>query len=124
MTTDYWSMAFVFVLATFIGLGVIRRVSVRRASSLATPIFLRRSFQRPIIDPSILPAAAGAQRGAVADRVHRLAYFPQQIVCPLGETVGVTGDPRRGQPRGQLVHRGGVKLQVVTHVIHRSRASS
>jgi NAD(P) transhydrogenase subunit alpha len=27
MTTDYWSMAFVFVLATFIGLGVIRRVS-------------------------------------------------------------------------------------------------
>ncbi|HEX4560920.1 MAG TPA: NAD(P) transhydrogenase subunit alpha [Gemmatimonadales bacterium] len=25
--TDYWSMAFVFVLATFIGLGVIRRVS-------------------------------------------------------------------------------------------------
>jgi len=24
---DYWSMAFVFVLATFIGLGVIRRVS-------------------------------------------------------------------------------------------------
>ena len=27
MTVDYWSMAFVFVLATFIGLGVIRRVS-------------------------------------------------------------------------------------------------
>jgi len=27
VTTDYWSMAFVFVLATFIGLGVIRRVS-------------------------------------------------------------------------------------------------
>ena len=27
MTTDYWSMAFVFVLSTFIGLGVIRRVS-------------------------------------------------------------------------------------------------
>ncbi len=25
--TDYWSMVFVFVLATFIGLGVIRRVS-------------------------------------------------------------------------------------------------
>ena len=25
--TDYWSMLFVFVLATFIGLGVIRRVS-------------------------------------------------------------------------------------------------
>jgi H+-translocating NAD(P) transhydrogenase subunit alpha len=25
--TDYWSMIFVFVLATFIGLGVIRRVS-------------------------------------------------------------------------------------------------
>ncbi|HTY06829.1 MAG TPA: NAD(P) transhydrogenase subunit alpha [Gemmatimonadales bacterium] len=24
---DYWSMAFVFVLSTFIGLGVIRRVS-------------------------------------------------------------------------------------------------
>ncbi|HXH63772.1 MAG TPA: NAD(P) transhydrogenase subunit alpha [Gemmatimonadales bacterium] len=27
MTVDYWSMAFVFVLATLIGLGVIRRVS-------------------------------------------------------------------------------------------------
>jgi NAD(P) transhydrogenase subunit alpha len=27
MTVDYWSMAFVFVLATFIGVGVIRRVS-------------------------------------------------------------------------------------------------
>ncbi len=27
MTVDYWSMLFVFVLATFIGLGVIRRVS-------------------------------------------------------------------------------------------------
>jgi NAD(P) transhydrogenase subunit alpha len=27
MTVDYWSMAFVFVLSTFIGLGVIRRVS-------------------------------------------------------------------------------------------------
>ena len=26
-TLDYWSMLFVFVLATFIGLGVIRRVS-------------------------------------------------------------------------------------------------
>ncbi|HUK21907.1 MAG TPA: NAD(P) transhydrogenase subunit alpha [Gemmatimonadales bacterium] len=26
-STDYWSMLFVFVLATFIGLGVIRRVS-------------------------------------------------------------------------------------------------
>jgi len=26
-TADYWSMLFVFVLATFIGLGVIRRVS-------------------------------------------------------------------------------------------------
>jgi NAD(P) transhydrogenase subunit alpha len=26
-TTDYWSQIFVFVLATFIGLGVIRRVS-------------------------------------------------------------------------------------------------
>jgi NAD(P) transhydrogenase subunit alpha len=26
-TVDYWSMLFVFVLATFIGLGVIRRVS-------------------------------------------------------------------------------------------------
>jgi H+-translocating NAD(P) transhydrogenase subunit alpha len=26
-TTDYWSHIFVFVLATFIGLGVIRRVS-------------------------------------------------------------------------------------------------
>ncbi len=26
-TVDYWSMVFVFVLATFIGLGVIRRVS-------------------------------------------------------------------------------------------------
>jgi NAD(P) transhydrogenase subunit alpha len=26
-TPDYWSMLFVFVLATFIGLGVIRRVS-------------------------------------------------------------------------------------------------
>jgi NAD(P) transhydrogenase subunit alpha len=25
--TDYWSMFFVFVLATFIGLGVVRRVS-------------------------------------------------------------------------------------------------
>jgi NAD(P) transhydrogenase subunit alpha len=25
--TDYWAMLFVFVLATFIGLGVIRRVS-------------------------------------------------------------------------------------------------
>jgi len=25
--TDYWSMLFVFMLATFIGLGVIRRVS-------------------------------------------------------------------------------------------------
>jgi len=25
--TDFWSMLFVFVLATFIGLGVIRRVS-------------------------------------------------------------------------------------------------
>jgi proton-translocating NAD(P)+ transhydrogenase subunit alpha len=25
--TDYWSMLFVFVLATFIGLGVVRRVS-------------------------------------------------------------------------------------------------
>jgi NAD(P) transhydrogenase subunit alpha len=27
VTPDYWSMLFVFVLATFIGLGVIRRVS-------------------------------------------------------------------------------------------------
>lgn len=27
MTVDYWSMAFVFVLSTFIGVGVIRRVS-------------------------------------------------------------------------------------------------
>ncbi len=27
MTVDYWSMAFVFVLSTFIGMGVIRRVS-------------------------------------------------------------------------------------------------
>jgi len=26
-TVDYWSMVFVFVLSTFIGLGVIRRVS-------------------------------------------------------------------------------------------------
>jgi H+-translocating NAD(P) transhydrogenase subunit alpha len=26
-TVDYWSMLFVFVLATFIGMGVIRRVS-------------------------------------------------------------------------------------------------
>jgi proton-translocating NAD(P)+ transhydrogenase subunit alpha len=26
-TVDYWSMLFVFVLATFIGLGVVRRVS-------------------------------------------------------------------------------------------------
>jgi NAD(P) transhydrogenase subunit alpha len=26
-TVDYWSMLFVFMLATFIGLGVIRRVS-------------------------------------------------------------------------------------------------
>jgi NAD(P) transhydrogenase subunit alpha len=26
-TTDYWSMLFVFVLASFIGIGVIRRVS-------------------------------------------------------------------------------------------------
>ena len=26
-TTDYWSLLFVFALATFIGLGVIRRVS-------------------------------------------------------------------------------------------------
>ena len=25
--TDYWSMAFVFLLSTFIGIGVIRRVS-------------------------------------------------------------------------------------------------
>jgi NAD(P) transhydrogenase subunit alpha len=27
LVVDYWSMLFVFVLATFIGLGVIRRVS-------------------------------------------------------------------------------------------------
>ena len=27
MTHDYWSMAFVFLLSTFIGIGVIRRVS-------------------------------------------------------------------------------------------------
>src|SRR5204863_10219731 len=34
--TDYWSMLFVFVLATFIGLGVIRRVS----RLLYTPLML------------------------------------------------------------------------------------
>src|SRR5258707_4349154 len=32
--TDYWSMLFVFVLATFIGLGVIRRVSDRKSTRL------------------------------------------------------------------------------------------
>ncbi len=65
---DYWSMLFVFVLATFIGLGVIRRVS----RLLYTPLMsLTNAISAIAVVGSIVVAGAGYPRairiiGAVA----------------------------------------------------------
>ncbi|HYU00181.1 MAG TPA: NAD(P) transhydrogenase subunit alpha [Gemmatimonadales bacterium] len=65
---DYWSMLFVFVLATFIGLGVIRRVS----RLLYTPLMsLTNAISAIAVVGSIVVAGADYPRairiiGAVA----------------------------------------------------------
>jgi NAD(P) transhydrogenase subunit alpha len=67
---DYWSMLFVFVLATFIGLGVIRRVS----RLLYTPLMsLTNAISAIAVVGSIV--VAGAEYPAIIRGLGAVALF-------------------------------------------------
>ena len=74
---DYWSTAFVFVLATFIGLGVIRRVS----RLLYTPLMsLTNAISGIALVGSLV--LAGADRGLLATSLGAIAVTASTITAP------------------------------------------
>src|SRR5216117_291330 len=101
MTSDFWSTVYVFVLASFIGLGVIRRVS----RLLHTPLMsLTNALSAIAVVGAILvtggdyPLRRGARR---VDDEHRQripdhgSHAADVQDRRAGETVGVRRQPAR-----------------------------